>query len=148
MPDGYRTIIAGSRTLGITEVRVAMACVSWIVGEVICGCADGTDQAGWKWERDTFPGRFGVHYFPAWPRQRGWAFSTRKGTETITYPPLGYNRGKGNGFARNLAMAEYVADGALVVAWDGSSHGTRNMIDIAKQRGLKMLIWTPAGVIE
>lgn len=47
-----------------------------------------------------------------------------------------YNRGAG--FIRNKEMGEY-AD-ALIAFWDNSSKGTKNMIDIAKKRGLKIKI--------
>lgn len=46
--------------------------------------------------------------------------------------------GKSAGFKRNVKMAEY-AD-ALVAFWDGSSRGTKHMIDIAKEKGLDIRI--------
>ena len=39
---------------------------------------------------------------------------------------------------RNASMAEY-AD-ALIAVWDGVSRGTRNMIQEARKRGLKVYI--------
>ena len=42
--------------------------------------------------------------------------------------------GKSAGYRRNVQMAE-VAD-VLVAFWDGSSRGTKHMIDIAGERGL------------
>ena len=44
--------------------------------------------------------------------------------------------GKRAGYLRNVQMAEY-AD-ALLAFWDGESRGTKNMIDEALSRGLKV----------
>jgi hypothetical protein len=42
-------------------------------------------------------------------------------------------------------MAKYAATckdgGALIALWDGSSRGTRNMIDEAKLHGLRVFVW-------
>ena len=42
--------------------------------------------------------------------------------------------GKSAGFRRNEQMAEF-AD-ALIAFWDGKSHGTKHMIDIANEKGI------------
>ena len=49
--------------------------------------------------------------------------------------------GRSAGYKRNEQMAE-VAD-ALIALWDGSSRGTKHMIDIAKKKGLKVFIYIP-----
>lgn len=46
--------------------------------------------------------------------------------------------GKSAGYRRNVEMAEY-AD-ALIAFWDGKSKGTKHMIDIAKEKGLKVRV--------
>ena len=46
--------------------------------------------------------------------------------------------GKSAGYVRNSEMAE-VAE-SLIAFWDGKSRGTKNMIDIAKNKGLKVRI--------
>ena len=46
--------------------------------------------------------------------------------------------GKSAGHRRNAEMAEY-AD-ALICFWDGSSRGTKSMIELAKKKGLKIRI--------
>ncbi len=57
----------------------------------------------------------------------------------ITYFPAHWKRyGKAAGPKRNQAMANY-AD-ALIAFWDGKSKGTKNMIDLAKNRDLKVKI--------
>lgn len=47
--------------------------------------------------------------------------------------------GKVAGILRNAAMAKY-AD-ALLAVWDGSSPGTKHMIDIAKEHNLKLKVY-------
>ena len=44
--------------------------------------------------------------------------------------------GKSGGYKRNVEMAIY-AD-VLIAFWDGKSKGTKNMIDLATQAGLKI----------
>ena len=44
--------------------------------------------------------------------------------------------GKSAGYRRNVDMAES-AD-ALVALWDGVSNGTKHMINIARQKGLRV----------
>ncbi|MGV8946616.1 MAG: DUF2493 domain-containing protein [Lutibacter sp.] len=46
--------------------------------------------------------------------------------------------GKSAGQKRNVEMAIY-AD-ALIAFWDGKSKGTKNMIDLATQAGLKVMV--------
>lgn len=46
--------------------------------------------------------------------------------------------GKAAGFRRNEQMAEF-AD-ALIAFWDGKSHGTKHMIDIATEKGMKVKV--------
>lgn len=47
--------------------------------------------------------------------------------------------GKSAGLKRNIEMAAY-AD-ALIAFWDGQSKGTKNMIELATQAGLKVEIF-------
>jgi ABC-type enterochelin transport system substrate-binding protein len=46
--------------------------------------------------------------------------------------------GKSAGYKRNQQMADY-ADG-LIAFWDGKSKGTKHMIDIATNKGLKVRV--------
>lgn len=48
--------------------------------------------------------------------------------------------GKIAGHNRNLAMAANA--GAVIALWDGKSPGTRDMIDIATDKGLKVGVET------
>lgn len=114
-----RLIIAGSR--GFHELRELQAAVRWArkdwswpeIDEVVSGGAAGVDRLGELYaEEEGIP----VKLFPA-----DWG-----------------KHGKAAGPIRNREMAEY-AD-ALVAVWDGSSRGTKNMIDEATKRGLKVYV--------
>lgn len=81
--------------------------------QVVCGMACGADRLGERYAKEH---GYQVIYFPA-----DWDLD-----------------GKSAGFKRNVKMAEY-AD-ALVAFWDGSSRGTKHMIDTAKEKGLDIRI--------
>ena len=81
--------------------------------EVVCGKARGADTFG---ETYAYNASIPVKEFPA-----DW-----KGL------------GKGAGHIRNKQMGDY-AD-ALIAVWDGESRGTKNMIDYATKKGLKIHI--------
>jgi hypothetical protein len=73
--------------------------------EVVCGEARGADM-------------FGA------------ILANQNGIPIINFPAQWKTYGKSAGYRRNVAMGEY-AD-AAVVFWDGSSKGTKHMIDIMK----------------
>jgi len=77
--------------------------------EVVCGEARGADTVGKLWaESKGYP----VKSFPAdWDKY-----------------------GKAAGHVRNSEMANYGTH--LIAFWDGSSRGTKNMIESAKKKGL------------
>lgn len=53
--------------------------------------------------------------------------------------PADWNtHGKKAGFLRNKEMSEYGTH--LIAIWDGESNGTRSMIELAKNKGLKVRI--------
>jgi glycerophosphoryl diester phosphodiesterase len=54
--------------------------------------------------------------------------------------------GKSAGYKRNAEMAAYA--NALIAFWDGKSKGTKNMIDLAKQAGLKVRIYNYKAAIQ
>lgn len=112
-----RVIIAGSR--GITDynlVKFAIKRSGFDITEVVSGTARGVDSLGEKWAQE-----FGksVKQFPA---------------EWDTY-------GRGAGYIRNEEMARY-AD-ALIAIWDGTSKGTKHMIDEAVKKGLSVFTFKP-----
>ena len=109
-----KTIIAGSRT--ITDPIVIAAAITasgFDVTLVVSGGCRGADLAGENWAMlHGIP----VKQFPAPWRQHG-----------LSAGPI-----------RNKAMADY-AD-ALIAVWDGVSRGTKNMIQEARKRGLKVYV--------
>lgn len=109
-----KTIIAGSRDIG--DYRLVCAAVSAFgedVTEVVSGACRGVDKLGETWAAArSIP----VKRFPAdWDKF-----------------------GKSAGPIRNRQMAAYAE--ALVALWDGKSKGTKNMIEEAEKRGLKIHI--------
>jgi hypothetical protein len=50
--------------------------------------------------------------------------------------PADWSLGKSAGYLRNADMADY-AD-VLIAFWDGESRGTQHMINLAKDKGLKV----------
>lgn len=109
-----RTIIAGSR--GCTEMRHLLAALRscrWAPSVVISGTARGADLLGEEWAR--------AHDVP------------------IERFPADWNKyGKSAGYKRNEQMAD--AAQALIALWDGSSRGTKHMIDIAMRKGLSVCV--------
>ena len=111
-----RTIIAGSR--GVKSVRIIEAALrhcGWTPTVVISGtCEDSPDVLGERWAE-----------------QRG---------ILIERYPADWNRfGRRAGMLRNSHMA-YVGE-ALVAIWDGKSPGTKQMIEAARRRKLRVFVW-------
>lgn len=113
----FRVIIAGGRDF--TDYGFLVETMDYLLSEVnesitvVCGKARGADTLGEQYAKER---GYSVKYFPAdWDRY-----------------------GKAAGYIRNEEMAEN-AD-ALVAFWDGKSRGTRNMIEIAKERGLRIRV--------
>lgn len=68
----------------------------------------------------------------------GSVYAKRKGHGVMNFPANWDKHGKAAGIIRNKQMGDY-AD-ALIAFWDGSSRGTKHMIDYATQLGLKVAI--------
>lgn len=83
------------------------------ITEIVCGMAKGADMMGLNYGRIW---EIPVKEFPA-----NWDL-----------------HGKAAGPIRNSEMANY-ADG-LIAFWDGKSRGTKNMIDNAKLKCLKIMV--------
>jgi len=56
------------------------------------------------------------------------------------YPALWNTHGKSAGYKRNTQMAENATH--LLAFWNGESKGTGHMIDIARRRGLEVIVVT------
>lgn len=111
-----RTIIAGSR--GVKSVRIitaALAHCGWTPTVVISGaCPDSPDILGELW-------------------------AERHNVLVERYPADWARFGRRAGMLRNSHMA-YVGE-ALVAIWDGKSPGTKQMIEAAHRRRLRVFVW-------
>jgi hypothetical protein len=109
-----KIIIAGSRDICDYEiVKLAIQESQFHITTIISGTAIGIDKLGEKYGIDN---NIPIDKHPA-----NW----------VKY-------GKRAGYLRNSEMAE-VADG-LIAIWDGVSKGTNHMINIAKQKKLKVFV--------
>jgi hypothetical protein len=110
-----RTIIAGSRTVtDPQELIKALQQIDWVPTVVLCGMALGADKLGEKWAEAH---NISIEYYPA---------------EWTVY-------GKKAGPIRNQRMVDHAE--ALLALWDGQSRGTKNVINLATKKGLKIFIW-------
>lgn len=111
-----RTIVAGSRGIDRYDiVELAIRASGFDITELVSGTAQGVDSLGERWaEKQGIP----VTRFPAYWRKQG----------------------RAAGKIRNSKMSHY-AD-ALIAIWDGQSRGTKDMIDKARYRGLRVYVHT------
>lgn len=113
--DNFKVIIAGSR--GFSNYRLLREQCNKFLRErrkirniiIVSGHARGADTLGEKYAQD-------------------------EGFDLEIYPAQWDKFGKRAGYRRNEQMAE-VAD-ALIAFWDGSSRGTKHMIDIMNEKNL------------
>lgn len=113
--DNFKVIIAGSR--GFSNYKLLREQCNKFLREkrktsniiVVSGHARGADLLGEKYAQD-------------------------EGFTLEIYPAQWKKLGKQAGYRRNEQMAE-VAD-ALIAFWDGSSKGTKHMIDIMNEKNL------------
>lgn len=110
-----RVIIAGSRSFSdYDSLKQVIQESKFEINQVISGGAKGADFLGEKYAKDN---NIDLRIFPA------------KWDEF----------GKKAGFIRNKEMADN-AD-ALIAFWDQKSKGTKSMIDIAENKGLKVYVY-------
>lgn len=81
--------------------------------QIVSGKAPGVDTLGEKWAR-------------------------QRGVTVKEFPADWESHGKRAGYIRNKQMAEYGTH--LVAFWDGSSPGTKLMIELAKEHGLTVRV--------
>ncbi|MCB1865796.1 MAG: DUF2493 domain-containing protein [Chromatiales bacterium] len=117
-----RTIIAGSRHCsGIHRLHAALKECGWVPTVVLSGRAAGADRLGEIWAKS-------------------------HGVPLELYPANWQEYGKSAGYRRNVQMARKAE--ALIALWDGSSPGTKHMIQTATENGLKVYVhriakWAP-----
>lgn len=111
-----KTIIAGSRTINdYALVEEAIKESGFEITKVISGMAKGVDILGERWAHNN---NIGIHLCPAkWKREDG----------TVD---------RSAGYKRNVEMAE-IADALIVIILDDSK-GSTHMLNIAKEKGLKI----------
>ncbi|WP_303982932.1 DUF2493 domain-containing protein [Niallia circulans] len=68
----------------------------------------------------------------------GELYAKERGLEVSAYPADWDTYGKSAGYIRNKQMAE--TSHALMAFWDGKSRGTKHMIDLAKEKGLRVQV--------
>ncbi|CAM1347852.1 DUF2493 domain-containing protein [Tenacibaculum sp. HL-MS23] len=110
---------------------------------IIAGSRNFTNYQKLKHECDKFLDKqknieiiSGAHYKGA--DKLGEKYASEKNINIIKFPADWIKYGKAAGPKRNKQMAIY-AD-ALIAFWDGKSKGTKNIIQLAKQRQLKTRI--------
>lgn len=69
----------------------------------------------------------------------GERYAQYKGFKIAQFPADWDKFGKSAGYKRNEQMALY--SDALIAFWDGSSKGTKHMIDLAKKHNLKVFVY-------
>ena len=110
-----KTIIAGSRTIDNMDMLVkAVQESNFNISSVISGMARGVDSLA-------------VQY------------ADERKIPLVKMPAMWDLHGKSAGYKRNQQMAN-VAD-ALIALWDGTSRGTKHMIDIAIDKGLMVFVY-------
>ena len=111
-----KLIVAGSREFNnydLLKKSIQENFQRWEVEEIVSGTARGADTLGEQFAKEyDIP----VKQFPA-----NWDLY-----------------GKSAGYRRNAEMANY-AD-ALIAFWNGESKGTMHMINLAKEKNLKVVI--------
>ena len=110
-----KIIIAGSRNFNDYNL-LKTSCDNLLTKftniEIVSGTARGADKLGERYAREK---GYDIKEFPA-----NWSL------------------GKSAGYIRNDEMAQY--SDMLIAFWDGTSKGTKHMIDLANKRGIKVEI--------
>ena len=115
----YKVIIAGTRMFA-DYTLLCSSCDKLLSQKrlthdiiIVSGTARGADKLGERYAKER---SYNVELFPA-----DWE-----------------NKGRAAGYIRNADMANN-AD-ALIAFWDGTSHGTAHMIDIARKKNLPVRV--------
>lgn len=109
-----KTIIAGGRNIHDYSLLLStIGEANFTITEVVSGMATGVDTLAVQYATE--------HNLPLQQFWAEWGFY-----------------GRSAGPIRNRKMAEYGE--ALIAIWDGESRGTKNMIEEATKRGLKVYV--------
>jgi hypothetical protein len=115
--DEFRVIVAGSR--GFDDYQTLSETCDFFLKKkknviIISGNAKGADKLGEQYAKE-------------------------RGLKLEVYPADWEKYGKSAGFIRNEEMGDIA--NALIAFWDGESHGTKHMIEYAKNKGLKIRVY-------
>lgn len=115
-----KVIVAGTREIvDRAAVWLAIDSSALSITELVSGMAPGVDLLGVEWAR-----RRGVPVKPFPVKPGDWRM-----------------HGGYAGKRRNRQMASYVgSEGGLIAVWDGRSHGTGDMISVARDVGLQVVV--------
>ena len=109
-----KVIIAGSRTItDPLELEKAIKLSGFQIDSVLCGGSYGVDKLGFIWAND-------------------------HGVPVTVFMPDWKKYGKSAGPIRNSEMAK--AAEALILVWDGESRGSKDMLNKANAKGLKVYV--------
>jgi hypothetical protein len=109
-----RVIIAGSRTItDPLELEKAIKLSGFQIDSILCGGSYGVDKLGFLWAD--------AHNIPV-----------------TLYVPDWEKYGKSAGPIRNSEMAKLAE--ALILVWDGVSKGSKDMLNKANSKGLKVYV--------
>jgi hypothetical protein len=108
-----KVIIAGGRDFGNSDI-LFKNCDEILKEykdiEIVSGTANGADKMGEYYAR-------------------------QKGYQVKKFPAQWEKYGKSSGYIRNKEMSEY--GDILIAFWDGSSKGTKNMIELAESKNIQ-----------
>ncbi len=109
-----KVIIAGSRAINdYAKVCDAVQRAGFPITRILSGMAHGVDTLAVRYAKEN-------------------------GLPCDPFPAQWSRLGRVAGYRRNVQMADS-AD-ALIALWDGTSPGTRHMIEVAKARGLRVFV--------
>ena len=124
-----RIIIAGSRGIhgpeGVKAVKEAIRLSGWTPTEIISGGARGVDKIGEEIAEEM---RVDLVVFPANWKLNGKSAGFKRNKKMLWYANL-FNLEKGSDCPDKYK-------GALIAVWNGTSSGTKSMIELAKANGL------------
>jgi len=129
-----RVIVAGGRTFN--NEAMAFESLDRLLGglsedklEIVEGGASGADRLGRQWAIS--------RGYPYKTFEADWS-DLSKPDAVIRTRRGGQKYNAKAGHDRNAAMGDYATH--LIAFWDGKSKGTKNMIDYAKSKGLKVKV--------
>lgn len=147
-----KTIIAGSRKLGMESVNLALNRYRLPVSELVCGC-DDIGILAHDWIRKYVERPVPVSYFPACPTQLRWAKKQESESKAkfgissyINLPKGGFKTyTRELNAQRDVRMVKYAE--AVIAIWDDRSYIVRSLCNLAIGEGLVVTVFNQRGEI-